>query len=144
VEGSFCAVPGIAFSPLFDTLAILRTAEVVLVVRLLCPAALTFGFALSATGNCRAVALMMQIASIRQIELLAMLALPPPRTLHRQTHEFELPLLQAPLPKTKKISAATEENETWQNKIKKSSGLNLWRKSCLPVSGFKPLSLPEY
>jgi hypothetical protein len=41
---------------------------------------------------------MMQIASIRQIELLAMLALPPPRTLHRQTQEFELPLLQAPLP----------------------------------------------
>src|SRR5208337_3546019 len=40
---------------------------------------------------------MMQIASIRQIELLAMLALPPRRTLHRQTQEFELPLLQAPL-----------------------------------------------
>jgi hypothetical protein len=47
---------------------------------------------------------MMQIAPIRQLELLAMPALPPPRTLHRQTQEFELPLLQAPLPKT-------EENE---------------------------------
>jgi hypothetical protein len=34
------------------------------------------------------VALMMQIASIRQIELLAMLALPLRRTLHRQTQEF--------------------------------------------------------
>jgi hypothetical protein len=43
---------------------------------------------------------MMQIASIRQIELLAMLALPPRRTLHRQTQEFELPLLQDPLPET--------------------------------------------
>jgi hypothetical protein len=43
---------------------------------------------------------MTQIASIWQIEILAMLALAPPRTLHRQTQEFELPLLQAPLPKT--------------------------------------------
>jgi len=42
---------------------------------------------------------MMQIASIRQIELLAMLALPLRRTLHRQTQEVELPLLQASLPK---------------------------------------------
>jgi hypothetical protein len=41
---------------------------------------------------------MMQIASIRQIELLAMLTLPLRRTLHRQTQEFELPLLQAPRP----------------------------------------------
>jgi hypothetical protein len=34
--------------------------------------------------------------AIRQIELLAMLALPPRRTLHRQTQKFELQLLQAP------------------------------------------------
>jgi hypothetical protein len=68
---------------------------------------------------------MMQIAPIRQIELLTMLALPPRRTLHRQTQEFELPLLQAPCPKSKKISAATEENRTRQNKMKKSSYLNL-------------------
>jgi hypothetical protein len=65
----------------------------------LCPAVLTSRFALFATGSFWAVALMTQIASIRQIELLAMLALPPRRTLHRQTQEFELPLLQAPLPK---------------------------------------------
>jgi hypothetical protein len=32
---------------------------------------------------------MTQIASIWQIELLAMLALPPRRTLHLQTQEFE-------------------------------------------------------
>jgi hypothetical protein len=68
---------------------------------------------------------MMQIASIRQIELLAMLALPLRRTLHRQTQEFELPLLQAPRLRSKKISAATEENRTGQNKKKKSSCLNL-------------------
>src|ERR1700726_5181794 len=47
---------------------------------------------------------MMQITSIRQIELLAMLALPVRRTLHRQTQEFELPVLQAPRPRSKKIS----------------------------------------
>jgi hypothetical protein len=68
---------------------------------------------------------MMQIASIRQIELLAILALPPVRRLHRQTQEFELPLLQAPLPRPKKMSAATEENGTRHNKIKTSSVLNL-------------------
>jgi hypothetical protein len=62
---------------------------------------------------------MMQIASIRQIELLAMLALPPRRTLHRQTQEFELPLLQAPLPRPKRISAAgRKQNKTEQNKEK--------------------------
>jgi hypothetical protein len=31
----------------------------------------------------------------------------PRRTLHRQTQEFELPLLQAPRPRSKKISAST-------------------------------------
>src|ERR1700730_18228285 len=65
------------------------------------------------------------ISLIRQIELLAMLALPLRRTLHRQTQEFELPLLQAPRPRSKKISPATEENGTRQNKMKKSSCLNL-------------------
>src|ERR1700759_3469565 len=114
-----------AFSPLFDTLAILRPAEVVLVVRFLCPAALTFCFALFATGSSCTVALMMQIAPIRQIELLAMVALPPRRTLHRQTHEFELPPLQAPRQRPKKIRTATKENGTRQNKMKKSYGLNL-------------------
>jgi hypothetical protein len=54
-----------------------------------------------------------------------MLALAPRRTLHRQTQEVELPLLQAPCPRSKKISAATEENGTRQNKMKKSSCLNL-------------------
>ena len=49
----------------------------------------------AAMSSCNALPVIM----IRQIELLAMLALPPRRTLHRQTQEFELPLLQAPLPK---------------------------------------------
>jgi len=86
-----------ALTPFFDTLAVLRPAEVVLIVRFLQPPALTFGFALFAAGRFCAVALMMQIASIRQIELAAMLAFPPRRTLHRQTQECESPLLQAQL-----------------------------------------------
>jgi hypothetical protein len=60
---------------------------------------------------------MMQIASIRQIELLAMLALPPPRTLHRQTQEFELPLLQALLPET-------EENQRRNGRKRKKTEQN--------------------
>jgi hypothetical protein len=56
----------------------------------------------------------------RRIELVAMTALPLRKTLHRQTQEFELPLLQAQLSMSKKTSVATEENETSQNKMKKS------------------------
>jgi hypothetical protein len=68
---------------------------------------------------------MMHIASIRQIELLAMLALPLRRTLHRQTQEFELPLLQAPPRDRRKLAPQRKENGTRQNKKKKSSCLNL-------------------
>jgi hypothetical protein len=72
---------------------------------------------------------MMQIASIRQIELVAMTALPLRKTLHRQTQEFELPLLQAQLSMSKKTSVATEENETSQNKMKKRFCLNRMKKT---------------
>jgi hypothetical protein len=138
-------VPGIAFSPLFDTLAILRPAEVVLVVRFLHPAALTFRFALSATGNFWTVTLTMQIASIRQIELLAMLALPPPRALHRQTQGFELPLLQAPPRDRRKLAPATgrTRNRTEQ---KEEKFLLEPLKKILPSQYpfLKPVSLPDY
>jgi hypothetical protein len=87
----------VALTPFFDTLTVLRPAEVALIVSFLQPPTLTFGFTLFAAGSFCAVALMMQIASIRQIELAAMLALPPRGTLHRQTQECESPLLQAQL-----------------------------------------------
>jgi hypothetical protein len=60
---------------------------------------------------------MMPIAPIRQIELATMLALPLRRTLHRQTQEFESPLLQAPPLRPTKISGRekTKPNETEQN-----------------------------
>jgi hypothetical protein len=73
-----------------------------------------------------------------------MLALPLRRTLHRQTQEFELPLLQAP-PRSKKISAATEENGTRQNKNEEKFLLEPLKKilpSQHPV--LKPVSLPDY
>jgi hypothetical protein len=114
-----------ALTPFFDTLAVLRSAEVVSIVWSLQPPALTFGFALFAAGSFCAVALMMHIASIRQIELAAMLALPLRRTLHRQTQECESPLLQAQLSNSTKNSAAKEENRIRQNKMKKSSCLKL-------------------
>jgi hypothetical protein len=40
-----------ALTPFFDTLAVLRPAEVVLIVWFLQPPALTFGFALFAAGS---------------------------------------------------------------------------------------------
>src|SRR5271165_3530099 len=51
---------------------------------------------------------------------LAMLALPPRRTLHRQTQEFELPLLQAPLPETEENQRRNrrKRNKTEQNEEK--------------------------
>jgi hypothetical protein len=50
--------PGLRFRHSFDTLAILRAIEVVLVLRFLHPTALTFRFALSATSRFCAIAQM--------------------------------------------------------------------------------------
>jgi hypothetical protein len=89
---------------------------------------------------------MMQIASIRQIELLAILALPLRRTLHRQTQEFELPLLQAPPPRDRrKLAPATgrKRNKTEQNEEKfLLEPLKKILPSQYPV--LKPVSLPDY
>ena len=81
---------------------------------------------------------MIQIASIRQIELLAMLALPSRRTLHRQTQDFELPL-------TEENNAATEENRNKTEQNEEKFLLEPLKKilpSQYPV--LKPLSLPDY
>ena len=60
-----------------------------------------------------------------QIELGAMKALPLGRTFHRQTQKIELPKVQARLVGGKNITPQSEENGTRQNKMKKSSFLNL-------------------
>ena len=85
---------------------------------------------------------MMQIASIPQIELLAMLALAPRRTLHRQTQEFELPPIQAPRPKPKKIRA-TPKKRSEQNE-EKFLLEPLKENPAFPYPFFKPVSLPDY
>ena len=94
----FTPIAGIAFAPVFDTLAVFRAAEVILVLRFLLPAALTLRFALFAASRLGAVALMTQIAMIRLIELFAAKAFALARTLHRATQKCESPLLQDPLP----------------------------------------------
>jgi hypothetical protein len=66
-------------------------AEVILVLRTLKPATLTFRFALLAACRLGAVALMMHITRIWRIEIAAAeaLALNGNGTLHRQTQKFE-------------------------------------------------------
>jgi hypothetical protein len=79
---------------------------------------------------------MMPIASIRKVELLAMLALPLRRTLHRQTQEFESPLLQAPLPKPgRKLEPKPRKREE-RTKRRKVLCEPLKEKTRLPLSGF--------
>ena len=73
------------FSPRLDALAVCRPAEVILILRFLQPAALRFGFTLSATGGLRAVALVVTIAGIGSKELLAMAALAFDGAFHRPT-----------------------------------------------------------
>ena len=88
---------------------------------------------------------MMQIASIPQIKLLAMLALAPRRTLHRQTQEFELPPIQAPRPKPNKIRATAEENGTTSEQNEEKFLFEpLKENPAFPYPVFKPVSLPDY
>src|ERR1700730_3609853 len=141
----FTPVAGMQLAPRLDTLAVVRPAEVILVVRLLPPATLTFRFALLAAGMFLVVALIMHIAPIRQIELAAMLALALRRPLHRQTQEFESPLLQAPSLMPTKISGRDKrkQNKTEQNEeefLPEASE----RKSTSSYPIFKPVSSPDF
>src|ERR1700737_1367345 len=88
---------------------------------------------------------MMHIAPIRQIELAAMLALALRRTLHRQTQEFESPLLQAPSLMPTKISGRDKrkQNKTEQKKeefLPEASE----KKSTPSYPIFKPVSSPDF
>ena len=87
-------IAGIGFAPVFDTLAVFRAAEVILVLWTLLPPALTLSFTLLATCRFGAVALVTHITMIRRKEVAAAEALALGRTLHRQTQKFESPLLQ--------------------------------------------------
>jgi hypothetical protein len=92
----FAPIAGIAFAPVFDTLAVFRSAEVILVLWTLQPEALTLRFTLLAACRLRAVALVTHITMIRRKELAAAEALALGRTLHRQTQNFEPPSMQDP------------------------------------------------
>ena len=76
-----------AFAPVFDTLAVFRAPEVILVRWFLLPAALTLGFALLAAARLGAVALMPQIAVIGMKEFFAAEALSLGLTLHWRTQK---------------------------------------------------------
>src|SRR5271165_6374934 len=90
----FAPIAGIGFAPVFDTLAVFRSAEVVLVLWTLLPAALTLRFTLLAAYRLGAVALVTHITMIRRIKITAAEALALGRTLHRPTQKFEPPSLQ--------------------------------------------------
>ena len=87
-------IAGIGFAPVFDTLAVFRPAEVILVLWTLQPAPLTLRFTLLAACRLGAVALVTHITMVRRKEVAAAEALALGRTLHRQTQKFESPLLQ--------------------------------------------------
>jgi hypothetical protein len=76
--------------------------------------------------------------AIRQIELLAMLALRRAEHFIGKLKSLSCRYFKLRYPRSKKIRAATEENRTRQNKMKKSSCLNLRRKFCFPYSVLKP------
>ena len=82
------------FAPVFDTLAVFRAAEVILVLWTLLPAALTLSFTLLAACRLGAVMLVTQVTMVRWKEVTAAEALALGRSLHRQTQKFESPLLQ--------------------------------------------------
>jgi hypothetical protein len=90
----FAPIAGVGFAPVFDTLAVFRAAEVILVLRTLLPSALTLSFTLLTACRLGAVMLMTQITMVRRKEVAAAEALALGRTLHRQTQKFESPLLQ--------------------------------------------------
>jgi hypothetical protein len=84
----------LALRQVFDTLAVFRPAEVILVFWTLLPAALTLRFTLLAACRLGAVALVTHITMIGRKEIAAAEALALGRTLHRQTQKFEPPSLQ--------------------------------------------------
>ena len=64
-------------APLANAFAVFRSSEVILVLRLLSPAALALGFALPAASGLGAVALMVRITALRKIQEFAVAALAP-------------------------------------------------------------------
>jgi hypothetical protein len=124
------------FAPVFDTLAVFRAAEVILVLWTLLPAALTLSFTLLAACRLGAVMLVTQVTMVRWKEVTAAEALALGRTLHRQTQKLESPLLQDQSFEAEQNPEEPEQNARRQNKTNKSFVLSWGRKNHLSVSGF--------
>src|SRR6202047_5406045 len=116
------------FAPVFDTLAVFRSAEGILVLWTLQPAALTSCFTLLAARRLGAVALVTHITTIRRKEIAAAQALALSRTLHRRTQKFEPPSLQHPVVRGRTKYGGKETKRKSQNKMNKSFLLSLGKK----------------
>jgi hypothetical protein len=113
-----------------------QSAEVVLVLWTLLPAALTLHFTLLAAYRLGAVALVRHITMIRRIKITAAEALALGRTLHRQTQKFEPPSLQDQSFEAEQNPGEKEAKRKCQNKMNKSYVLSWGRKNDRFVSGF--------
>jgi hypothetical protein len=104
-----------ALAPLANALAVFLSPEIILVLRLLPPAALALGLALPAASRLGAVALMVRITALRKIQDFAMAALAPEGRLHRQACQPEPPRPPKPprrhSPKSTTALHKTEPNE---------------------------------
>jgi hypothetical protein len=105
-----------AFAPVFDTLAVFRASEVILVRSFLLPAALTLGFALLAAARLGAVALMPEIAVIGMKEFFAAEALALGLTLHGGLKKIEPPLLQNSALEAHQNQGGRNKTETFRTK----------------------------
>jgi hypothetical protein len=132
------------FSPRFDPLAVFRPAEVTLILRLLQPAALRFGFALAAAGRLRAVALVVAIAVIGSEELLAMAAFALSRGISLPDSKSGASPAESASVEAAKNRRDREANETSPNKGKKSFCVKFRRKSAVRHPVFKPVGLPDF
>ena len=128
-------------APLADALAIFLSPEVILVLRLLPPAALALGFALPAASGLGAVALMVRITALRNIQEFAMAALALERRLHRQAPHPEPPRPPEP---PRGHSPNQPPPSTKRNQMKKSFVGKRRRKSTTFHPIFTPPSLSDF
>jgi len=99
-------------APLAHAFAVFLSPEVILVLRLLPPAALALGFALPVASGLGAVALMVRITAFRKIQKFAMAALAPEGRLHRQARQPEPPRPPEPPNDTPQIRHHPPQNGT--------------------------------
>jgi len=121
-------------APLPNAFAVFLSAEVILILRLLPPAALALGFALPAAGGLGAVALVVRITALGKKQEFAMAALAPEGGLHRQARQPEPP----PPPEPPRGHSPNQPRpSTKRNQMKKSFVGKRRRKSTASPSDFQ-------